>query len=85
MKGDKKYTATIGGKTRSFGAKGFSISPGTPKGDNYCARSSGIKKCANPPVRMPFPEGLGAVWERNLLPQGLLSFSGNNIFAAKFI
>lgn len=45
----KKYTATINGKTRSFGAKGYSISPGTPKGDNYCARSSGIKKCANPP------------------------------------
>jgi hypothetical protein len=49
MKGDKKYTATIGGKTRSFGAKGYSISPGTPKGDNYCARSSGIKTCKNPP------------------------------------
>lgn len=45
----KKYTATINGKKRSFGAKGYSISPGTPKGDNYCARSSGIKKCANPP------------------------------------
>jgi hypothetical protein len=45
----KKYTATIGGKTRSFGAKGYSISPGTAKGDNYCARSSGIKKCADPP------------------------------------
>jgi len=45
----KKYTATINGKTRSFGAKGYSISPGTPKGDNYCARSSGIKKCADPP------------------------------------
>jgi len=46
---EKKFTATINGKTRSFGAKGYSISPGTPKGDNYCARSSGIKKCANPP------------------------------------
>jgi hypothetical protein len=45
----KKYTATINGKKRSFGAKGYSISPGTPKGDNYCARSSGIKKCSNPP------------------------------------
>jgi len=45
----KKYTATINGKTRSFGAKGYTISPGTPKGDNYCARSSGIKKCQDPP------------------------------------
>jgi hypothetical protein len=45
----KKYTATINGKTRSFGAKGYSIAPGTSKGDNYCARSSGIKKCADPP------------------------------------
>lgn len=46
---EKKYVAKIDGKTRRFGAKGYSISPGTPKGDNYCARSSGIKKCANPP------------------------------------
>jgi hypothetical protein len=46
---EKKFTATIDGKTRSFGAKGYSISPGTPKGDNYCARSSGIKTCKNPP------------------------------------
>lgn len=45
----KKFTATINGKKRSFGAKGYSISPGTAKGDNYCARSSGIKKCQDPP------------------------------------
>lgn len=45
----KKYTATVDGKKRSFGAKGYSISPGTSKGDNYCARSSGIKKCQDPP------------------------------------
>ena len=25
------------------GAKGYTIAPGTKKGDNYCARSSGIK------------------------------------------
>jgi len=48
---EKKYVATVNGKTRRFGAKGYSISPGTPKGDNYCARSSGIKKCANPPSK----------------------------------
>jgi hypothetical protein len=46
---EKKYTAKVNGKTRSFGAKGYSIAPGTKKGDNYCARSSGIKKCAKPP------------------------------------
>lgn len=43
----KKYKVIVrsGGKDRivRFGAKGYSISPGTPKGDNYCARSSGIK------------------------------------------
>ena len=46
---DKKYSAEVNGKTRSFGAKGYSIAPGTAKGDNYCARSSGIKKCKEPP------------------------------------
>lgn len=28
---------------------GDRIRPGTKKGDAYCARSAGIKKCANPP------------------------------------
>ena len=27
-----------------YGAKGFSISPGTKKGDSYCARSAGQMK-----------------------------------------
>lgn len=31
------------GKTIHAGAKGYTIAPGTAKGDNYCARSSGIK------------------------------------------
>ena len=42
----KKYKAVpASGKGRSyhFGAKGYFAKPGTPKGDNYCARSSGIK------------------------------------------
>ena len=41
----KKYKATAlsGNKTVQFGAKGYSARPGTAKGDNYCARSSGIK------------------------------------------
>lgn len=26
-----------------FGAKGYKVGPGTDRGDNYCARSSGIK------------------------------------------
>jgi hypothetical protein len=46
---EKKFQKKVGNRTIKFGAKGFSIAPGTPKGDNYCARSSGIKKCANPP------------------------------------
>ena len=42
----KKYKAVpVSGKGRSihFGAKGYFAKPGTSKGDNYCARSSGIK------------------------------------------
>jgi len=42
----KKYKAcpTSGkGSCIHFGATGFTAKPGTSKGDNYCARSSGIK------------------------------------------
>jgi hypothetical protein len=45
---EKKFKTKVGGKTVKFGAKGYSIAPGTPKGDAYCARSSGIKKCKGP-------------------------------------
>ena len=45
----KKYSVKSGNRTVKFGAKGYSIAPGTKKGDAYCARSSGIKKCKNPP------------------------------------
>lgn len=31
-------------KTVKFGQKGATISPGTKRGDSYCARSLGIKK-----------------------------------------
>ena len=43
---NKKYKAVpTSGKGRSihFGAKGYTVAPGTPRGNNYCARSSGIK------------------------------------------
>ena len=42
----KKYKAVpVSGKGKAyhFGAKGYSARPGTKKGNNYCARSSGIK------------------------------------------
>jgi hypothetical protein len=42
----KKYKAVpVSGEGSSihFGAKGYFAKPGTSKGDNYCARSSGIK------------------------------------------
>lgn len=41
----KKYKATPlqGSGVIQFGAKGYNARPGTKKGDNYCARSSGIK------------------------------------------
>lgn len=31
-------------KTVRYGAKGYTIAPGTPKGDRYCARSYGQMK-----------------------------------------
>ena len=42
---EKKFKTTVNGKTIKFGAKGYSIAAGTAKGDNYCARSSGIPTC----------------------------------------
>ena len=43
-KGKKYVKITSSGKKVSYGAKGYSISPGTSKGDSYCARSYGIMK-----------------------------------------
>ena len=46
----KKYSKTIRNpktgrkKTVRYGAKGYTISPGTSKGDNYCSRSYGQMK-----------------------------------------
>lgn len=46
----KKFSKTIRNKktgrkkTVSYGAKGYTISPGTSKGDSYCARSNGQMK-----------------------------------------
>ena len=51
----KRFAKRVDGKCRSFGQKGQAkgggdrIRPGTKKGDAYCARSAGIKKCKNPP------------------------------------
>ena len=39
----KKWKVKVGSKSVHFGASGYRIAPGTKKGDNYCARSSGIK------------------------------------------
>ena len=45
-KSSKTYTNPETGRKnkRSYGQKGSTISPGTSKGDSYCARSFGIKK-----------------------------------------
>ena len=43
-KGKKFVKVTSEGKKVSYGAKGYSISPGTKKGDSYCARSDGQMK-----------------------------------------
>ena len=46
-------------KTVRYGAKGYSIAPGTSRGDSYCARSAGqmkqhpaAAKNANSPLRL---------------------------------
>lgn len=42
---DKKYVKVLSnGSKVYYGAKGYRISPGTPRGDSYCARSYGQMK-----------------------------------------
>jgi len=52
-KGKARVKTTKSGKKVSYGAKGAKVSPGTKKGDAYCARSMGqmrkSKKAANNP------------------------------------
>jgi hypothetical protein len=50
---EKKFKTTINGKTIKFGAKGYSIAPGTKKGDAYCTRSAGIPKCKSKTTPCP--------------------------------
>ena len=38
----KKWMVKKNGKTIHAGHSSYTIAPGTPKGDRYCARSSGI-------------------------------------------
>lgn len=45
----KAVAKKVGGKKVSYGQAGKKPAPGTKKGDAYCARSAGIKKCKNPP------------------------------------
>ena len=51
----KRFASRVDGKCVSHGQSGKAkdggdrIRPGTAKGDAYCARSAGIKKCKNPP------------------------------------
>ena len=44
---NKKFKVKVSKDIVHFGAKGYSISPGTKKGNRYCARSSGIKGKGN--------------------------------------
>lgn len=50
MAAEKKYKKVVTNpktgrkKTVRYGAKGYTIAPGTPKGDRYCARSYGQMK-----------------------------------------
>ena len=51
----KRFAVVVDGKKRSFGQAGKDkagkdrIQPGTKKADAYCARSTKIPKCAEPP------------------------------------
>jgi hypothetical protein len=45
---NKKYMVTYKGKGIHFGDPNYRISPGTDRGDNYCARSSGIAGADDP-------------------------------------
>ena len=40
----KKYVKVVNGRKVSYGAKGYSIAPGTAKGDRYCSRSLGLER-----------------------------------------
>lgn len=42
--GKAKVKITPSGKKVSYGQKGAKVSPGTARGDAYCARSMGIKR-----------------------------------------
>jgi hypothetical protein len=39
----KKWSVQVGGKTYHAGDSNAKVSPGTPRGDAYCARSAKIK------------------------------------------
>ena len=43
-KAEKKWKTKCGSKIVRHGAKGYTIAPGTKKGDRYCARSYGQMK-----------------------------------------
>lgn len=45
----KAVAKKVDGKKVSYGQAGKTPQPGTKKGDAYCARSAGIKKCKTPP------------------------------------
>jgi hypothetical protein len=45
----KAVAKKVDGKKVSYGQAGKTPKPGTAKGNSYCARSAGIKKCKNPP------------------------------------
>jgi hypothetical protein len=45
---NKKYMVEVNGQKIHFGDPNYKISPGTDRGDNYCARSAGIKGANDP-------------------------------------
>jgi hypothetical protein len=55
---NKKFKIKFKDTEIHFGAKGYSISPGTKKGDKYCSRSSGIKRKKSYSKTKPTPNEL---------------------------
>ena len=45
----RKRKVSYGQAGKSKKVQEIAYRPGTKKGDSYCARSAGIKKCKNPP------------------------------------
>jgi hypothetical protein len=76
----KRFAKRVSGKCRSYGQAGKAkgggdrIRPGTKKGDAYCARSAGIKKCKNPPCANTLSRKKWKCRGKKSMKEGFLDF-----------